>query len=112
MTGLKKAPLTMDELLREAIDRDASDIHIKTDNPPIMRLDGALERLEYEPLTDADVEALRGSAGMSRIANKSAVSCSSSSLYASSEAVPQRYADPPLTKATAALRRDDCRVTA
>jgi len=61
LTGLKKAPLTMEELLREAIDRDASDIHIKTDNPPILRLDGTLVRLEYEALADADVETLLAS---------------------------------------------------
>ena len=61
LTGLKKAPLTMEDLLREAIDRDASDIHIKTDNPPILRLDGTLVRLDYEPLSDADVETLLAS---------------------------------------------------
>ncbi len=61
LSGLKKAPLTMEELLREAIERKASDIHIKTDNAPILRIDGSLLRLEYEPLTDADVETLLAS---------------------------------------------------
>ena len=61
LSGLKKAPLTMEELLREAIDLNASDIHIKTDNPPILRLDGSLRRLEYEALNDADVETLLAS---------------------------------------------------
>ncbi len=57
----KKAPAVMDELLREAIVRRASDIHIKTDNPPVFRIDGELVRLDYDPLTDADVETLLGS---------------------------------------------------
>ena len=61
LSGLKKAPLTMEELLREAIDRSASDIHIKTDNAPILRIDGSLIRLDYEALTDADVETLLAS---------------------------------------------------
>ncbi len=61
LSGLKKAPLTMEELLREAIESNASDIHIKTDNPPILRVDGVLRRLEYEQLSDADVETLLAS---------------------------------------------------
>ncbi len=61
LSGLKKAPLTMEELLREAIERNASDIHIKTDNAPILRIDGSLLRLEYEALNDADVETLLAS---------------------------------------------------
>lgn len=60
-TTLKQAPMSMDELLRDAIARRASDIHIKTDNPPVFRIDGDLVRLDYEPLTDADVETLLGS---------------------------------------------------
>ncbi len=59
--GLKKAPVVMDDLLREAIARRASDIHIKTDNPPVFRIDGELVRLDYDKLTDADVETLLGS---------------------------------------------------
>ncbi len=58
---LKKVPMSMEELLREAIVRRASDIHIKTDNPPVFRIDGELVRLDYETLTDADVETLLGS---------------------------------------------------
>lgn len=61
LSGLKKAPLTMDDLLHEAIEARASDIHIKTDNPPILRVDGMLKRLEYETLNDADVETLLAS---------------------------------------------------
>lgn len=57
----KKVPATMDDLLREAIARRASDIHIKTGNPPVFRIDGELVRLDYEVLTDADVETLLGS---------------------------------------------------
>lgn len=58
---LKAPPVEMDVLMREAIQRDASDIHIKTDNPPIFRVDGELVRLDYQPLNDADVETLLAS---------------------------------------------------
>lgn len=50
--------LTMDELMRSALERNASDIHIKTHNPPIFRIDGILERLEGDPLTEEDISAL------------------------------------------------------
>jgi len=60
-TELKKPPTSMAELLQAAIDKRASDIHIKTDNPPVLRIDGDLTRLDYEPLSDADVETLLGS---------------------------------------------------
>ena len=49
---------TMDELMRSAMERKASDIHIKTHNPPIFRIDGVLERLEGDPLTEEDVSTL------------------------------------------------------
>lgn len=53
--------MSMEDLMREAIERNASDIHIKTDNPPIFRIDGKLVRCDEDPLTDADVETLLGS---------------------------------------------------
>lgn len=47
--------MTFDELMRGAVERNASDIHLKTGNPPIYRIDGELVRLEGEPLTEAMV---------------------------------------------------------
>ena len=49
---------TMEELMRGALEKDASDIHIKTGNPPIYRIDGSLVRLDGDPLTEGDVVAL------------------------------------------------------
>ncbi len=49
---------TMEELMLIAIDKEASDIHIKTDNPPIFRIDGELVRIEADPLNDEDVNNL------------------------------------------------------
>ncbi len=50
--------MSMQELMRGALDKNASDIHLKVGNPPIYRVDGKLQRLPGEPLTEADVVAL------------------------------------------------------
>ena len=41
-------PMSMIDLMRGAMDRNASDIHLKTGNPPIYRIDGDLVRLDEE----------------------------------------------------------------
>jgi len=46
--------LTMHELMEEAYQKNASDIHVKTDNPPMLRIDGALVRLEEYDKLDED----------------------------------------------------------
>ena len=53
-------PMTMsiESLMQGALDRNASDIHLKTGNPPMYRVDGELVRLEGDPLTDEDMTAL------------------------------------------------------
>jgi twitching motility protein PilT len=45
------------ELLSAVAQHGASDLHLKEGNPPILRIDGALQRLELTPLTLADVDA-------------------------------------------------------
>lgn len=56
--------MTMEELMKGALDQRASDIHLKTGNPPIYRIDGALQRLEDDVLTDDRMrELLKGIAG-------------------------------------------------
>ncbi len=45
------------DLMRDAMDRNASDIHLKVGNPPIFRIDGDLIRLDSEVLGE---EELRG----------------------------------------------------
>jgi twitching motility protein PilT len=48
--------MTIDELLRLTVERGASDLHLKVGNVPFLRIDGALEPQNYEPLTPADAE--------------------------------------------------------
>jgi len=50
--------VTMHELMQGALEKNASDIHIKTGNPPIFRIDGDLVRLEGSPFTEDEVMAL------------------------------------------------------
>lgn len=42
--------MSMDALMREAMKRNASDIHLKSGNPPILRVDGDLVRIEGEEI--------------------------------------------------------------
>ncbi len=46
--------LTLDELLIILIERGASDLHLKANEPPVIRVDGILYRLEGYPVMDAD----------------------------------------------------------
>jgi twitching motility protein PilT len=49
--------MELNALLRRAIERGASDVHLKLRQPPVFRVDGDLEPLDgSEPLTDADLE--------------------------------------------------------
>lgn len=48
----------IEEIMREAVTRGASDIHIKTGNPPILRIDGTLIRMENGELTEGDVVSM------------------------------------------------------
>jgi twitching motility protein PilT len=52
---------SIEELMRGALEQRASDIHIKTGNPPIYRIDGSLRRLEGDELTEEEaMDLLRG----------------------------------------------------
>ena len=42
--------LNIDELLNKAIDKHASDLHITVGRPPVIRVYGEVENLDYEPL--------------------------------------------------------------
>jgi twitching motility protein PilT len=50
--------MSMEELMRGALEQRASDIHLKTGNPPIFRIDGSLRRLEDDVLTPERVHEL------------------------------------------------------
>jgi twitching motility protein PilT len=46
------------ELLREALDRKASDLHVTVDSPPVIRVNGELVRLDLPHLQPADTRRL------------------------------------------------------
>jgi len=50
--------MNLDALLAEAATRRASDIHFKVGNPPVLRIDGRLTRLDVEPLTAEACESI------------------------------------------------------
>jgi len=45
---------SISEIMKEAVEQRASDIHIKIDNPPLLRVDGALVRLDQFPVVTAE----------------------------------------------------------
>lgn len=50
--------VSMKDLMHGALEKNASDIHIKVGNPPIYRIDGDLVRLEGDVLTEEDVNEM------------------------------------------------------
>jgi twitching motility protein PilT len=56
--GANSMAVSMEALMRGALEQRASDIHLKVENPPIYRIDGDLHRLEAPPLTEEDVREL------------------------------------------------------
>lgn len=46
------------ELLEKLVKQGGSDLHISSNLPPAIRVDGKLKRLDYEPLSPEDVENL------------------------------------------------------
>ena len=50
--------LDLEELLRQAVAREASDIHLKVGSSPVLRIDGRLERTEHGPITPAETERI------------------------------------------------------
>ena len=50
--------MLIDELLEIVRERKASDLHISTGLPPVIRVDGELTRIDMPPLTSDDVESL------------------------------------------------------
>lgn len=49
--------MDIEQLMRGAVEQNASDIHLKTDNPPIYRIDGELIRLDGGKLSEDDITA-------------------------------------------------------
>ncbi len=48
----------IDNLLRELVQKDASDLHIKSGNPPIMRIRGDLQRSDHPPMSEEETQVL------------------------------------------------------
>lgn len=48
----------IDDLLREATERSASDLHLSVGLPPVIRIDGKLVRMDYSPLTPNEIQRL------------------------------------------------------
>ena len=46
------------DILLEVLERDASDVHLSVGSPPIIRVNGVLERLDYPRLTSNDTREL------------------------------------------------------
>jgi twitching motility protein PilT len=49
------AAMTIDQLLRFAVEQNASDLHLQTGSPPRLRIAGQVRELETPPLTDEQV---------------------------------------------------------
>ena len=50
--------MDLDSLLLRALELGASDVHLKLGEPPVVRRDGSIERIEAEALTAADLETV------------------------------------------------------
>lgn len=48
----------VDDLLRETTERGASDLHLSVGLPPVIRIDGTLVRLDYNPLAPNEIQRL------------------------------------------------------
>lgn len=48
----------IDELLDYVVEMNCSDLHICADSPPVIRLDGALRRLNYDSFTPQDTQRM------------------------------------------------------
>ena len=54
---MSETQLHIDDLLRTAVERDASDIHIKAESPPLLRIYGELIPTDLPPLTEAEAKS-------------------------------------------------------
>jgi twitching motility protein PilT len=53
--------MQIDELLKQMVDRGASDLHLKVPSPPVFRIDGLLiPQEDLPPLASEDIEGLFG----------------------------------------------------
>src|ERR1700722_10949563 len=50
--------LDLDQLLAYAVERGASDVHLKVGSPPFIRIDGRLERIEHASVSQVETERI------------------------------------------------------
>ena len=50
--------LDLDDVLREAVEREASDLHVKVGSPPVLRIDGRLVATDRPVVTAAETERI------------------------------------------------------
>lgn len=48
----------VDDLLQACVENEGSDLHIKSDSPPLVRIHGDLLQLDMDPLTPEEVRWL------------------------------------------------------
>ncbi|HQE26005.1 MAG TPA: type IV pili twitching motility protein PilT, partial [Candidatus Atribacteria bacterium] len=62
--------MEISDLLKEAVEREASDLHLTAGAPPTLRIDGKLTPLDYPVLTPEDTESFaRSLAGEERFSD-------------------------------------------
>src|ERR671915_2417249 len=54
----RKADLEVDKLFRACVKLKASDLHLKVDKPPMVRVDGTLRPMNREAITDEEMVRL------------------------------------------------------
>ncbi len=57
-SGRGSTVLDLDQLLHEAVQREASDVHIKVGSRPFLRIDGNLEQTNHDEVQSADTERI------------------------------------------------------
>ena len=55
---LTEPAIDLTELLRTALERDASDLHLVRGVPPVLRVDGKIQRLPGNPLDPSEIETM------------------------------------------------------
>ncbi|MBX3118992.1 MAG: type IV pilus twitching motility protein PilT [Fimbriimonadaceae bacterium] len=50
--------MNIDDLLRDLVSKEASDLHIKAGHPPVMRIHGDLHKADYPPLNEEETKQL------------------------------------------------------
>ena len=56
--GRTSSVLDLDRLLAYAVERGASDVHVKVGSPPFIRIDGRLERIEHPAVSPVETERI------------------------------------------------------